>query len=734
MPQLHLPLFPQGSTHVTAALAFVREQDRITYYHGALPVFTHGADDVSSFRMITSQLCIVGHAKQAQIARAFGVPLVSVKRAVKRYREQGARGFYAERKTRGPAVLTPQVISQAQQLFDEGLELTPVAKRLAIKRDTLAKAVREERLHVAKKTARAGSLTSKSERSAQDAEALMGVAAHNVPARLAASVGALGAVRPQFEAALDVPCGGVLCALPALLAMGLLEGSERHFKLQAGYYGLDSLLLLLAFMALARLQSIEALRHRAPGEWGRLLGLDRVPEVRTLRQKVQALSRAGEPEQWSAALCQRWMDEKPEHAAVLYIDGHVRVYHGEQTLLPKHYVARERLCLRASVDYWVNAMDGQPFMVIHQVVDPGLIQTIEQEILPRLEKMCSSSPASPLASAARPQRLLLVFDREGYSPDFFQRLRARHVSCLSYHKHPGTDWSLEEFQSQAVVLASGHVASMQLAERGSCMSNGLWLREIRKLSEGGHQTAILSTDYETPTKSLAAWMFARWCQENYFKYARQHYGLDRLADYKTEQITDPIQVVNPKYRQLDGQIRSANGKRSRMLAQFGALNIETPIEAKPMQRFVAQKAALHEQIETLTSEITELKQVRKDTPHHIKIQELPEEDRFRQLSTHSKHFVDTIKMIAYRAETVMANILRETMAKTDEIRTLLCALYSCEADLLPDYQNKTLTVRLHHSARAHTDEVVRKLCDEITATETVFPRTDLRLIFKLGSS
>lgn len=266
------------------------------------------------------------------------------------------------------------------------------------------------------------------------------------------------------------------------------------------------------------------------------------------------------------------------------------------------------------------------------------------------------------------------------------------------------------------------------------MSNGLWLREIRKLSESGHQTAILSTDYQTSTTSLAAWMFARWCQENYFKYARQHYGLDRLMDYKTEVIADPIRVVNPHYRQLDSQIRSTNGKRSRMLAQFGALNIEAPIEADPMERFVAKKAALHEQIEALTTEITALKQVRKDTQHHITIQELPEEDRFRQLSTHSKHFVDTIKMIAYRAETVMANILRETMAKTDEIRTLLCALYSCEADLLPDYPNQTLTVRLHHSARAHTDEVVRKLCDEITATETVFPRTDLRLIFKLGSS
>jgi len=115
-----------------------------------------------------------------------------------------------------------------------------------------------------------------------------------------------------------------------------------------GYYGLDSLLMLLAFMAMARLKSIESLRYCAPGEWGQLLGLDRVPEVRTLRAKIQCLAQDDHPEQWSAELCERWMATAPEQAGVLYIDGHVRVYNGSQTKLPRHYVARQRLCLRAT--------------------------------------------------------------------------------------------------------------------------------------------------------------------------------------------------------------------------------------------------------------------------------------------------------------------------------------------------------------------------------------------------
>ena len=563
----------------------------------------------------------------------------------------------------------------------------------------------------------------------------MGVAAADVEGRLAASVGELAAVAPRFVPALDVPNGGLLCALPALLAVGLLDDVERHLTLPKGYYGLDSLLLLLAFMALARLPSIESLRYCAPGEWGNLLGLDRVPEVRTLRAKIQLLARDEQPAQWSAALCERWMAAVPEQAGVLYIDGHVRVYHGHQTQLPRHYVARQRLCLRATTDYWVNAMDGQPFFVVNQAVDPGLIQVIEQEIVPRLDECVpAQTPPQSLQADTLRHRFTLVFDREGYSPEFLRRMKTQRIACLTYHKFPGEDWSTEEFAPCRVRLASGEVVTMELAERGTRLSNKLWVREVRKRSERGHQTAILCTDYRGEAAPLAAAMFARWSQENFFKYAREHYSLDRLADYRTEAISEPLQVVNPDYRHLDGQVRSTTGKLNRRLANFAAITLEEPIEPEHVEPFMRRKATLQEEIEALQHELDTLKAKRKATPHHITIEELPEEARFRQLSTQSKHLVDTIKMIAYRAETAMANSLREHLKRPDEARRLLCALYTTEADLLPDPAAGTLTVRLHHSANAATDQVIEKLCEELNATETVFPRTNLRLVLKLGSA
>ncbi len=168
----------------------------------------------------------------------------------------------------------------------------------------------------------------------------MGRGASTVGARVASSLGALRAVEPVFQSSLDVPCAGVLFALTALLALGLLDTAQESLNtLPNGYYGLESILILLAFMALARVQTLEALRYQAPGEWGKLLGLDRIPEVRTLRAKIEILCANGKAQAWGADLSQGWMQQNPEQAGVLYVDGHTWVYHGAQTQLPRHYVA-----------------------------------------------------------------------------------------------------------------------------------------------------------------------------------------------------------------------------------------------------------------------------------------------------------------------------------------------------------------------------------------------------------
>jgi predicted transcriptional regulator len=140
-------MFPDGSIEITRDLAVENREGRVTYFYGTLPVFTHNENDDASFQMITAQFYTNGYVKQMDIVRAFGVTPISVKRAVKRYKEEGIQGFYAEKKTRGAAVLTDDVLQQAQRLLSEGQEYYDVADQLNVKRDTLRKAIRAGRLH-----------------------------------------------------------------------------------------------------------------------------------------------------------------------------------------------------------------------------------------------------------------------------------------------------------------------------------------------------------------------------------------------------------------------------------------------------------------------------------------------------------------------------------------------------------------------------------------------------------
>lgn len=146
MPQVHLPLFPEGAIELSSHLAVLVREGRVTYFYGHLPVFVHDQSDLRTFRMITSQFIVNGVVKEAQVIKAFGLPPVTVKRYVKLYRTMGAAGFFREGAHRGAAVLTEEVIEQGQGFFDAGMSRSEVSERIGVKSNTIAKAIRAGRL------------------------------------------------------------------------------------------------------------------------------------------------------------------------------------------------------------------------------------------------------------------------------------------------------------------------------------------------------------------------------------------------------------------------------------------------------------------------------------------------------------------------------------------------------------------------------------------------------------
>ena len=154
VPQIQLPIFPEGVTHITNELAFRTVDDQVTYFNGSMPIFIHAVDDTKTFRMITSQFCVNGAAKLIEISKAFGVPTISVKRAVKLYRSEGPAGFFRKKKARKKTVLTPPVLKAAQDLLNNFVEAKDIAQRLNVNPDTLRKAISSGRLQRIEKKVR----------------------------------------------------------------------------------------------------------------------------------------------------------------------------------------------------------------------------------------------------------------------------------------------------------------------------------------------------------------------------------------------------------------------------------------------------------------------------------------------------------------------------------------------------------------------------------------------------
>ncbi len=725
--------------------------------------------------MFTAQLICQGVCRQAEVVRAFGVSKSSVIRSVNRYRAGGVNAFYTPRATRGASVMTPEVTAQAQQLLGAGSSPREVAKRLGIKFDTLRKAIQHGRLTAppptqpeeptpAEAPTPGGSLaaarcageppagptpeatpapsppaaTDKSTRAVEDAAAEMGTACTRPDERALAAFGLLNGASTRFETCRDVSFGGVLCALPALAANGLFQHIHDCLAKLRGYYSTLHVIVLLAHMALCRIKTVEQLQYQPPGELGKLLGLDRVPEVRCLRQKLAALSIDDGPQKWAGLLAQDWLKAEPELAGALYVDGHVRLYHGDLTALPKRYVSRQRLCLRGTTDYWVNDALGQPFFVVERTIDQGLLEVLKSEIVPRLLKDVPGQPTDAELEADRYRaRFVIVFDREGYSPEFFKEMWQTHrIACITYHKFPKGDWPADEFAEVETTLPNGERVSLKLAERGSWIGDrkhGLWVRETRKLTESGHQVSLISTAFGKLEREDAAQLFSRWSQENFFRYMMEHFAIDLLNEYGTEEIPETKRpVVNPKWRELDRQKRSVKTKLTQRQARFAALTLHPESDDKAQAKWERQKAELVEAIQQFEKELNDINEKLKTTSTHLKWDEMPAAEKFERLAPSRKQLVDTVKMVAYRAETAMAAIVREKLVRKDDARSLLRDLFRSEADLVPDLEQRTLRVHVHPMSNPRSNIAIAHLLEHLNAAEFTYPGTDLRLIYSIA--
>jgi transposase len=535
--------------------------------------------------------------------------------------------------------------------------------------------------------------------------------------RLLAHLGLLNDAVPLFASGERLPSAGVLLALPALVGSGVIGcAREVYGCIGPAFYGLRTTVVALLLMALLRIRRPENLKERPPVDLGRVLGLDRAPEVKTLRRKLARLAAAGRATDFGRALARRRVETHGDALGFLYVDGHVRVYYGHRRI-PKTHVARIRLALPATSDYWVNDARGEPLFVVTAEANAGLCKMLP-EIL------------SEARSLLGERRTTVVFDRGGWSPALFAQLIAAGFDILTYRKGHCRDVPRRCFREHVATI-DGHEARYLLADQGVHLLGGsLRLRQVTRLSDDTHQTHIVTSRRDLAAAEVAYRMFERWRQENFFKYMRDEFALDALVDYGVEDDDPEREVPNPRWAALDAELRAAKVEFQRVSARYGVAAIGNEEKARPTMRgFKIANAAAGRLVATALKRCIALENRRAKVPRRVPVQQTQDTEVVR-LAAEAQHLTSVLKMVAYQAESELTRQLSPHYRRSeDEGRTLVQIALASAADL--EVTDRELRVRLVPLSSAHRTRAVAALCEQLDRAAVRFPGTDLRVRYSI---
>lgn len=513
--------------------------------------------------------------------------------------------------------------------------------------------------------------------------------------RMRAAHGELADAAPLFASGEGLPFVGALLAIPGLVASGMLPEARLHFgDIGPAFYGLRTSLVTMVLLALLRIKRPEHLKEFAPPDLGRILGLDRAPEVKTLRRKARQLA-DGPAETFIAGLAARRVKGQEGALAYAYVDGHVRVYSGKYKL-PKAHVTRMRISLPAIQDVWLNDSDGSPVLSITQEAHPSLASALP----PILEE---------LRALVGERRVTVVFDRGGWSPALFRSLDNAGFDTLTYRKGAILPIPIDAFASYPAPDGGEPWVLHDASVRVPIGKKGFWMRQVTRL-RGEHQTTVITTRQDLGAVEIAQRMFARWGQENFFKYMREEYALDALLEHGAEDEDPERDLPNPARGRLDRALRAAKVQLGRSLSKH--------------------RAGTHPDVEAADARVAELTAQRAALPQRVTVGNLAVATV--RLPARLKRLSDAMKMVAWHIETGLARaIVPHYRRSAEEGRTLVVSALHCRGDL--EVTADELRVKLAPMSSPHRTRAIATLCALLNETDTHFPGTRLRLRYSVRS-
>jgi len=751
LTQVPLPLLPRDAAEIAPGVGVVAGPDGggVVWVHG-LATFAWDAGDEAARRLAAVQLVQLSAATQVQVALAFGVIPVSVWRWAKALAGGGVAGLVPAAK--GPqraSKLTPQVISRIRELDRQGAGKAAIAAAAGVSESSVRSVLRPARPAAdgvpagqdpAGTDAAGAGLA---ETDAGDADAriaepeVLPVLPDPVPRdaeRALARFGLLGeGAVPAFTPGARYPLAGLLLALPPLAQSGLLACARQVYgRLRDGFYGLEVMLTVLVFMALLREARAEGATRIPPAALGRVLGLDRAPEVKTIRRKLGELAAAGKAADLQLALARHHAAASPDTLGLLYIDGHTRAYFGKRDIQKMH-VTRLKFPGPATEETWVTGSAGDPLLVVMAQPSSSLAAQI-RDLLPALRDITGP--------AAKP---VLCFDRGGWSPALFADITDAGFDLLTYRKNDTgkdiPDMPGEAFAAAAWAGDDGRAREYDLADttisltvsEGEHKGRVLTLRQVTRRKPGDtRQVHILTTRPAAalPAAGVIYRMTSRWREENYFRYGRAHFALDALDTYATTPEDPDRMVPDPAKKTAAAAVKAAKttlaAAETARQARLAALRHPAPGTATVITNQAL--ARLDAPVDAARRDLQAAQAAARAIPAKIPLAEhnpdMVKPDTETKLITHA------IRMAACNTETILARALNGRYARAgDEAYALIREALQTSGDITID--GSVLHIRLDPLSAPRRTRALAALCEQLTTTATRYPGTQLVLRYEV---
>jgi transposase-like protein len=738
LTQLPLPLLPAGAAEIAPGVGLVAGEGGggLVSVHG-LATFAWDGGDEAGRRLAAVQLVRLRAVSQAQAAAAFGVDPVTVWRWDQALAAGGVAGLVpARRGPKGASRLTPELAARIRELDAAGATLGEIAAATGVSTFSVRNAL--GRVPSARQGTVDGAAAGSAGLVAGDDEQRRGAAVPVLPdpvprdgERVLARWGLLGeGAEPVFTAGARYPLAGLLLALPALEGTGLLDAArEVYSRLKDGFYGLGATLLTLVFLALAGEPRAEGATRVPPAALGRVLGLDRAPEVKTIRRKLGELAAAGKAAELIMALARHHAAARPDTLGFLHIDGHARVYYGTRTVQKTH-VARLKFPAPATMETWVTGQDGDPvFMVVAEPSD-SLAGELRR-LLPDLR-----------AIVGQGQRVTVCFDRGGWSPALFADITGAGFDLLTWRKGPAPDVSAGEFTTITCTDDRGREHAYDLADttvalgihdgprKGQTVSLRQVTRRVPARGGGTRQIHALTSRTDLAAGEVCWRLTSRWREENYFRYARTHFALDTLDCYAAAPDDPDRKVPNPAKKTAAAQVRRAEILAAAAQAQRDAslAALRNPAPGQPVTITNQMINALDTPVQAAYLELEEADKAAAATPSRVPLGTLAPD--MMRLEAEVKQITHAIRMTAYNAETALARALDGRYARAgDEAYALIREALTASGDIHPG--PRQLLIRLDPLTAPRRTQALATLCDQLNQAASRYPGTDLVLRYEV---